>query len=94
MHIGFNMFVLYMFGPVVEDFLGEELSSPFYLLCGIAGGMMYLLLWKLDLLTRHEYTPRRRICRDLSGVLIAARLAPREEVLVLGLIPGETAHCR
>jgi membrane associated rhomboid family serine protease len=90
MHIGFNMFVLYMFGPVVEDFLGRRKFLSFYLLCGIAGGMMYLLLWKLDLLSATKYTPLVGASAGIFGVLIAAaRLAPREEVLVLGLIPAK-----
>lgn len=90
MHIGFNMFVLYMFGPMIENYLGKRKFLSFYLLCGIGGGLMYLLLWKFDVLTVGKYTPLVGASAGIFGVLIAAaRLAPREEVLVFGVIPAK-----
>ncbi len=44
MHIAFNMFGLYMFGPIVESQLGAKKFLAFYLVCGIFGALMYLLL--------------------------------------------------
>lgn len=44
MHIAFNMFGLYMFGPIVEAQLGAKKFLAFYLVCGIFGAVMYLLL--------------------------------------------------
>lgn len=90
MHIAFNLFVLYMFGPIIENFLGRRKFLSFYLLCGIAGAMMYLALWKLDVLSVSKYTPLVGASAGIFGVLIAAaRLAPNEEVLVLGVIPAK-----
>ncbi|MBS0189364.1 MAG: rhomboid family intramembrane serine protease [Planctomycetes bacterium] len=43
-HIFFNMFGLYMFGPTVERYLGGQRYLAFYLVTGIFGGLMYLLL--------------------------------------------------
>ena len=43
-HILFNMVTLFFFGGMVEQFLGSKRFLAFYLLCGIAGGLMYLLL--------------------------------------------------
>jgi len=43
-HILFNMMTLFFFGGMVEQFLGSKRFLAFYLLCGISGGLMYLLL--------------------------------------------------
>ncbi|MBX3355129.1 MAG: rhomboid family intramembrane serine protease [Phycisphaeraceae bacterium] len=43
-HIAFNMIGLWFFGPIVERTLGGKRYLAFYLLCGIAGALMYLLL--------------------------------------------------
>ncbi len=44
MHIAFNMLGLYMFGTIVEEALGRKKYLAFYLVCGIFGGLSYLLL--------------------------------------------------
>lgn len=44
MHILFNMMGLYFFGPMVERSLGFKKYAAFYLVCGIFGALMYLLL--------------------------------------------------
>ncbi|MBM4112019.1 MAG: rhomboid family intramembrane serine protease [Phycisphaerae bacterium] len=44
MHLAFNMIGLWFFGPIVERTLGGKRYLAFYLLCGICGALMYLLL--------------------------------------------------
>jgi membrane associated rhomboid family serine protease len=44
MHLFFNMLGLYVFGPTVEKYLGGQRYLAFYLVTGIFGGLMYLLL--------------------------------------------------
>lgn len=44
MHIFFNMLGLWIFGGMVEQYLGSKRYLAFYLMCGIAGGLLYLLL--------------------------------------------------
>lgn len=44
MHLAFNMIGLWFFGPIVERTLGGKRYLAFYLLCGIAGALFYLLL--------------------------------------------------
>ncbi len=44
MHLFFNMLGLYVFGPTVERYLGGQRYLAFYLVTGIFGGVMYLLL--------------------------------------------------
>lgn len=43
-HILFNMFGLWIFGAMVEEYLGRKKYLAFYLVCGICGGLMFLLL--------------------------------------------------
>jgi membrane associated rhomboid family serine protease len=43
-HIFFNMWALWMFGPTLERYWGSKRFLIFYLSCGIAGGLFYILL--------------------------------------------------
>jgi membrane associated rhomboid family serine protease len=49
-HLLVNMLGLWMFGPVVELNLGSRRYALFYFLCGIAGPVMYAILWGLGIL--------------------------------------------
>ncbi|MBX3378897.1 MAG: rhomboid family intramembrane serine protease [Phycisphaeraceae bacterium] len=44
MHLFFNMLGLYVFGPTVERYLGGQRYLAFYLVTGIFGGFLFLLL--------------------------------------------------
>src|SRR5580698_7132224 len=41
MHIIFNMFALWMFGGVLENFWGSKRFTWFYLICGVGAGLIY-----------------------------------------------------
>jgi membrane associated rhomboid family serine protease len=43
-HLAFNMLGLWVFGGVVEQTLGRRKYLAFYLVCGVFGGLLYLLL--------------------------------------------------
>ena len=43
-HLLFNMLALFFFGPMVERYLGSKRYVAFYLLCGMFGALMYMLL--------------------------------------------------
>lgn len=43
-HLFFNMLGLWVFGGIVEEYLGRKKFLAFYLVCGIFGGLTYLLL--------------------------------------------------
>ncbi|MFZ0035259.1 MAG: rhomboid family intramembrane serine protease, partial [Sedimentisphaerales bacterium] len=49
-HIVFNMLGLYFLGPTLERHWGSRRFLPFYLGCGVAGGMFYLLLVAVNFL--------------------------------------------
>ena len=44
MHIVFNMFVLWTFGPVIEERLGRREFLAFYLMAAVAAGLCHVLL--------------------------------------------------
>jgi membrane associated rhomboid family serine protease len=99
-HLIFNMMGLWFFGPVVERYLGGKRYGAFYLLCGICGAGMYLLLNFLGtqfgapgkslpfLLPNDPTTPLVGASAGVFGVIMAAAfLAPAAEVLVFMVIP-------
>lgn len=43
-HVGFNMLGLYFFGSMVEQYLGRKRYAAYYLMCGLSGGVLYLIL--------------------------------------------------
>ena len=48
-HLLFNMFALYMFGMLVEQYLGRRRFLAFYLISGVGGAVMYLILMYLGM---------------------------------------------
>ncbi len=106
-HLLFNMIGLFFFGPMVEQYLGGKRYLAFYLLCGIFGGLMYVLLnlggllagmvFGLSgsipgLLFNDVYTPLIGASAGVFGVLMAgAFLAPSATVLVFFILPMRLA---
>jgi len=87
-HILFNMIALYFFGPIVESYWGARKYLAFYLLCGIAGPVMYVILWAMGFLIHDPHVPLVGASAGIFGVLIAAaQIAPNATVLIYGLIP-------
>lgn len=70
LHIAFNMLGLWMFGRIVEDHLGRKKYLAFYLICGICGGLMYLILNGLGALFLKQGWP------PLPGLLINSTTTP------------------
>jgi membrane associated rhomboid family serine protease len=105
-HLMFNMLALYFFGVLIENVLGGKRYLAFYLSCGIAGGLLYLMLnlagylWVEQaglpaipgLLFNATGTPLIGASAGVFGVLIGgAFLAPQARVLVFFVIPMKLA---
>jgi membrane associated rhomboid family serine protease len=106
-HLIFNMIGLFFFGPIVERFLGSRRFLAFYLICGVAGAVLYLLLNAAGfavmqasggkpvvpgLLFNDPYTPLVGASAGIFGILIAsARIMPNATVLLFFLIPMRLA---
>ena len=48
-HIFFNMFALFMFGPILEQVWGARKFLLFYLVTGIGAGLVQQLFWYIDM---------------------------------------------
>jgi len=82
-HLFFNMLGLYFFGQMIESYLGRRRFLIFYLICGVAGGLAYLALWKLHVLVGSAWVPLVGASAGIFGILAAAaRVAPRTTVMM------------
>lgn len=93
-HLGFNMYALYIFGNLVERYLGSGRYLWFYLLSGIAGPLAYMGIVWLELLELRTWVPMVGASAGVFGVLIAtARLAPEGKVqLIIPPMPMKLKH--
>ena len=48
-HIFFNMFALFMFGPILEQVWGPRKFLIFYLVTGVGAGIVQQLFWYIDM---------------------------------------------
>jgi len=85
LHLAGNMLFLFIFGNNVEDILGHFRYLLFYLLCGIAGGLLQ------SLIDTSSQVPSLGASGAIAGVLAAyVVLYPRAQVqtlVLLGFIP-------
>ncbi|MEN8148548.1 MAG: rhomboid family intramembrane serine protease [Planctomycetota bacterium] len=65
-HLVFNMFVLWMFGPYVEQRLGKWSFFRFYMLAGLAAGLAYVVFGFL----RARFNPAIGASGAIMGVLV------------------------
>src|SRR5437762_12336527 len=81
-HIAFNMFALYMFGPMIESYLGRRRFLAFYLLCGASGGAAYVLLYQTKLLVTSPYVALVGASAGIFGGLVAAAMVAPNATIV------------
>jgi membrane associated rhomboid family serine protease len=96
-HLLFNMIALFFFGPLVERYLGGKRYLAFYLLCGLFGAVLYMILNLGGLLVGEKvpgllfnniHSPLVGASAGVFGVLLAgAYLAPKVKVLVFFILP-------
>ncbi|MBC8470644.1 MAG: rhomboid family intramembrane serine protease [Planctomycetes bacterium] len=84
-HIFMNMFILYFFGTMIENFWGSRKFLTFYLVCGTTGGIFYPILAHIGWLPTG---PLIGASGSILGMLAAAAiLFPRMVVYVFGVFP-------
>lgn len=81
MHVGLNMFMLWMFGSRLEAVMGTRSFVYFYLWCGLGGAVMYML-----------FAVDGSMVVGASGAVVGVVLAyalrwPTQELYIFGLIP-------
>jgi membrane associated rhomboid family serine protease len=93
-HLVLNMFGLWVFGGLVEQYLGGKRYAAFYLTCGIFGAISYLILNSLGnafpnhripgVLPDSIFTPLIGASAGVFGVIMAcAYIAPSAIVMLL-----------
>ena len=85
MHILFNSIGLYFFGPLIERWWGGGWRFlVFYLLCGIAGGLLFVAVVVLHIVPGDIGTPLVGASAGIYGLLIGtAVIAPDARVQLL-----------
>jgi membrane associated rhomboid family serine protease len=82
-HLAMNMFGLWIFGELVEQRLGRRRYLFYYLLCGIAGPMMYTALWLLGFLTLATAQPLIGASAGIFGIMLAAAYLEPDRLLYM-----------
>lgn len=91
-HLFFNMFGLFIFGSIVEQHLGRRRYVAYYMVCGIFGGLAYMLLNLLEAVFGLNVpgnfgspsTPLVGASAGVFGVIVAcAYLMPNQRVVLL-----------
>jgi len=86
MHIFFNMYVLYGFGPVIEQVLGTRRFLQFYFVAGIFSSFCHAFVsaWLL-----HEPSlPALGASGAISGIIfLFALIFPKQKILLFGFVP-------
>jgi len=101
-HVFFNMIALFFFGGMVESYLGRSRYLAFYLVCGVFGAVMYVLLNLLGqipgaqnlpfVLINNPTTPLVGASAGVYGVLLAcAFIAPNAQILLFFILPMRLA---
>lgn len=86
LHIFFNMYVLWGFGPVVEQVLGTRKFFIFYFVAGIFSSLCHALVSNYIL---HE---PNQMALGASGaiagvIILFSLLFPRQKILLMGILP-------
>jgi membrane associated rhomboid family serine protease len=83
-HIAFNMIGLYFLGPALERYWGSRKFLTFYLSCGAAGGVLYLLLVSVGFL---QAMPMVGASGAILGVLAACAILFPHFIVFIFLFP-------
>ena len=87
-HILGNCLGLFFFGPMVEQYWGSKRFLGFYLICGFAGVVGYLVLWGTGVIVSSSWVPMVGASAGVFGILVAAAMvAPNTRVLFMLLFP-------
>jgi membrane associated rhomboid family serine protease len=82
-HILFNMLVIYWFGKLVVEYLGNDKVTSLYVLGGVAGGLLYLFMY--NTLPFYESKQISRMLGASAGVYAVITAAAT-------LLPNYTFH--
>ncbi len=83
-HLLMNMFGMWIFGPMVERYLGRKKYLAFYLVCGLAGGVLFTILTLVGMLPNGFDSQLIGASAGVFGVIVAcAYVAPNMVIQLL-----------
>ena len=84
LHLAFNMYTLWLFGPRLEHVWGSRSFALFYLWCGIGGAVFHALFGGL--------VPMVGASGAIFGVMLAYAMHwPKDEIYFFGVVPMRVA---
>ncbi|MCS4434003.1 rhomboid family intramembrane serine protease [Aquiflexum gelatinilyticum] len=89
-HILFNMLFLYWFGLLLTEYLGSKKLANIYILGGLAGGVLYLVMYNISPYFAESLASARMLGASAgvyAVVVAAATLAPNTTFFLLLLGP-------
>jgi membrane associated rhomboid family serine protease len=90
LHIGLNMFILWMFGSQIEARWGQRTFMIYYLVCGLGGAIAYGLF---NLAGLSSFSPMVGASGAIYGILLAYGLTfPESVILVMMIIPMKAKY--
>lgn len=90
MHIGFNMFALWMFGSQIETRWGQRTFMTYYVVCGLGGAVTYGLF---NLAGMSSFIPMIGASGAVYGILLAYGLTfPNSVILIMMIIPMKAKY--
>lgn len=89
LHIGFNMFTLWMFGRILERVWGSRRFLVFYFVCGIGAALVQECVWQLT--WHHEYVAGIAGLNGLTVEEMATQVALHPDYFASGMEAMKTA---
>lgn len=86
-HLIINMLGLYFFGPIVEAQFGSRRYLGFYLLCGLAGAVSFIVLAMAHVFETDVVTPLVGASAGIFGLLVAAAMIAPDVELFYYFVP-------
>lgn len=71
-HLFWNMLLFYWFGRILADLIGNKKILPLYLLTGVFGCSMYLILMSMDFIGHGMVVPALGASASVMGIMMAA----------------------
>ena len=86
-HLFYNLITLYYFGTILEPRLQRLPFLVFYLLSGSAGALVYLLMWRLNLLHVYATSTLLGASAGIFGVMTGAATLEPQKTMTLWFPP-------
>jgi len=90
MHLGFNMLILWMFGPPIEARWGKRSFLTYYFICGVGAAVTYGIF---NLVGMNSFIPMIGASGAIYGILLAyGMLFPEAVMMIFFIIPMKAKY--